>query len=239
MPKKSFSFIIPSFNEEKNLTGTIIEINKVIARQSINDYELIIVNDCSFDNTEYVANQLKKKYKNIRVVNNRSNLGFGGSYKIGVKNATKDYVIMVPGDNAHPAEGIYPILRLAGYADIIIPYITNNLEARSLFRRIISRTYTGMVNTLFSLDVPYYNGCVLHKRHLIQSITINTDSFAYQAEGLLRLLKKGHSFIVIGVDFNERDQGKSSAFNIGNIYKVIKTIIMIKVEFISMRTKNN
>ena len=222
---------MPAFNEEKNIKEAINEVLSVVKDFDIKKYEIIVVNDCSTDNTLNIIKHQSKIHDSVKVVDNKKNIGFGGSYKIGVKNAIMDFVIMIPGDNAHPGKGIAPILNLAGYADIIIPY-SKNPGTRTLARRIISKIFTSVVNILFFKNVPYYNGLVLHKTKLIQNIEIKTDSFAYQAESLVRLLNNGASFISVGVDINERDHGKSSAFKIKNVIQVIKAIILLRLELL-------
>jgi len=233
----SFSFIIPAYNEEKNINGAIDEVIGVVKKCNIKKYEIIVINDCSSDKTLQIVTARVVKNLPIKIINNLKNYGFGGSYKLGVQKAIMDYVIMIPGDNAHPGNGIIPILNLAGSADIIIPY-SKNPGTRSLARRIISFLFTFFVNLLFLNKVPYYNGLVLHKTKLIQSIEIKTNSFAYQAEGLVRLLSSGASFISVGVDINERDHGKSSAFKLKNIFFVIKAVIFLRIELFFTFLKN-
>lgn len=229
--EKSFSFIVPCFNEEKNLVFTLKEIYKVVKKCKIYDYEIIVIDDASQDSTLSVAKKIQKKYQYIKVVSNNINLGFGGSYKKGVRMSIKKFVILIPGDNAHPADGIVPIINLAGKSDIVIPYVIGR-GTRSIFRMSLSKIFTLFVNLIFSLNIPYYNGLVLHKTSIINSVVIKTNSFAYQAEGLVRLLKKGHSFLPVPVVIKERDEGKSSAFKIKNIINVFKAIIGLKLEFL-------
>ena len=88
------SIIIPVYNEEKNISILIDEID-----QSCNflaEYEIIIIDDCSDDNTINVI-KLKKK-PNLKVIKNKQN--FGQSYSIyrGVENATFDTIITLDGD---------------------------------------------------------------------------------------------------------------------------------------------
>ena len=68
------SFIIPVFNEEKNVIGTF-EALRNAAGKIPNQFELIFVDDCSTDKTKLVIYDLKKQYSFIRIVENKKNIG--------------------------------------------------------------------------------------------------------------------------------------------------------------------
>lgn len=222
-----FSFIVPCYNESPNVRGAVAEIERAALDAGLDHYEIVLVNDGSSDDTGAVISGLAAERSHVRALNNPVNLGLGGAYKQGLRHATGTYVMMVPGDNAHPAEGITPLIREQGGADIIIPYVINK-EARSWLRRLASRLFTGLVNRLFALKVPYYNGLVVHRLELLRDITIETDSFAYQAEALIRLLKRGATFKAVGVPIRERNQGKSSAFRLANVIRTLSIVLELK-----------
>ena len=218
------SFVVPAFNEQSNITDTVREIGT--AASGLSNYEIIIVNDCSSDNTGEIIDGLARSNSRVRAVHNQENLGLGGAYKIGVANATMTYVIMVPGDNNHPADGIVPILECIGKADIIIPYV-DNPQVRHWHRRLISWTFRKLLNLIFRLKVSYYNGLVVHRLALLKTITIETNGFAYQAEALVKLLRRGASYIDVGVPIAQRGDRSSRAFQIKNVKTVAMTVFRL------------
>ncbi|MBI5586787.1 MAG: glycosyltransferase family 2 protein, partial [Deltaproteobacteria bacterium] len=105
--KPSISIIVPCLNEEGNLGATIECVKDALASSvALEGYEILIFNDCSTDGTGRVAEELKKSVDGVKVIHNPKNMGFGYNYTEGVRLATKDYIIMVPGDNEIPAEAI-------------------------------------------------------------------------------------------------------------------------------------
>lgn len=223
--KSSVSIIIPAYNEEQNLAATLQEV-VTAAKGALQDYEIIIVNDASADATGMIADNLAREYGHVRVVHNKKNGGLGYSYKQGLANATKQYVTFFPGDNSFPTSSITKLFGEIGKADIIIPYHTN-LHIRPLSRQIISRLFTSLVNFMFGLHLRYYNGTVVHKTALIRSLPLATNSFAFQVEALVTLIKKGASYREIGIQIQEKKQGSSKAFKAKNVFGVLKALIVL------------
>jgi dolichol-phosphate mannosyltransferase len=223
----SISFVVPCFNEEDNVAATVDTIQEAMAKQ--NDYEVILVDDCSRDRTRQRMQALAAIAPHIRVLHNPLNLGLGGSYKRGVAVAQGDYVMMIPGDNGFPAGSIGEILRHSGRADIVIPVVTNPW-ARAWFRAVASRCFTLLLNWAFWLDIGYYNGAVLHRTGLLRTIEIKTSGFAYQAEALVKLIARGASYTHCPVQIQERAVGRSSALSLKNQIAVWKTIGHLLIE---------
>jgi dolichol-phosphate mannosyltransferase len=224
-----FSIIIPALNESFFIEKTVNQVINAIPAEK--EFEIILINDCSSDDTGTIMDNIALTKENICVIHNRVNMNLGGSYKIGVENARGIYVIMVPGDNSFSSSSINEVLEAYDEADIIIPVHKNLKEFRSYVRTVISQLFTFIINTTFRLNVSYFNGIVLHKRSNLNLINLNSNSFFYQAEAIVRLLKKGSSYVelsVITLDHNhEGSEHKSSALRLKNIYAVIKDYIVL------------
>ncbi len=219
------SFVVPALNEEANIELTVQEI-LVAAKEWFSDYEILLVNDGSTDATGAIMEKLASQNDKIQVIHNEKNLGFGGAYKRGIASARLEYVMMIPGDNGHPATSLYPVFEGIGQADIVIPYVVNP-QARTWLRRLISDGFVSLLNFLSGLRLRYYNGIVIHRTDLInKQISINTDGFAYQAEALIKLIKQGHSYVEVGTTIDERKAGGSKAFRLKNVISVLKSIIV-------------
>ncbi len=227
--RPSLSVIIPALNEEDNIEECVGEVLAAVGER-FSDYEILIFDDGSTDATGGIADDLASRDKHIRVIHNGRTMGFGYNYRTGVERAKKDYVVMFPGDNEIPSRSMKKVLDLAGTADIIIPY-TVNTRVRPPARRIVSSLFTITLNLLFGLRLRYYNGTVVHKSALIKSVPMTTDSFAYQAEILVKLIKAGRGYVQTGMYLRDREHGSSKAFRIKNIIDVFKTIgrLFVKV----------
>ena len=85
----TLSLIIPCYNEEKTLREIIEKVREL--KKSIN-LELIIVDDCSKDNSLQVANTLAEEYSEIKVLSHDVNKGKGAALRTGFINATGDFI---------------------------------------------------------------------------------------------------------------------------------------------------
>lgn len=231
---KSISIVIPAYNEEKNLADAVKTINAAV-KSVFKDYELLILDDGSSDRTGVIADNLAKKNAKIRVIHFSRNRGFGYSYRQGVSHSRKKYVMMVPGDNEILKKSIEEVLKHTGEADIIIAYILNK-EVRSITRRLISICYTNILNLLFGFNLKYYNGLVLYESSLVKKVKMTTDSFAFQAEILMRLLKNGYSYKEVPMYIKKPAEGhKTKVFKIKNLIGVASSIIRL---FFEINLKN-
>ena len=224
-PSATISVIVPAYNEEGNLPGTLEEIVPIL-EENFRDYEILLFDDKSADATGAIADRAAAANPRVRAVHNAKNMGLGYNYRTGAAMARMDYVMLVPGDNEIAGDSYRAMFRLLGQADMVVPY-TVNTEIRPPGRRFISRWYTWLINALFGRSVPYYNGPVVHKRSLIPSVEITTDGFAYQTEAVLKLLRDGRTYVPVGMVLKERRSGRSKALDPRNVARVLKTIWLL------------
>jgi len=219
---RTLSVIIPALNEEGNLGAAVSTVLAAIDDR-FTDYELLVFDDESTDQTGAIADELAGGNPHIRVIHNPRNRGFGYNYRRGVELARMDYVTMFPGDNEIPGEAIRVILDAVGSADIVAPYISTP-AVRGCSRRTISACFVMLINLLFRLRLRYYNGPCVHRRSLLLSVPMRTHGFAYMASILVRLIRSGASYVEVPMPLQARQHGRSKAFKLKNIVSVLATI---------------
>ena len=110
MNQKTVSIIIPAHNEEKSIYSTLTKIDSVMGSSKY-DYEVIVVDDGSTDNTYEEA-----KKSNATIIKNNFNMGYGASLKLGIRNSKNDTIVITD------ADGTYPIDDIPGLVDDFIEY---------------------------------------------------------------------------------------------------------------------
>ena len=211
----SITILVAALNEEECVKDTILTAIEAAKRQFVK-YEIIVFNDGSTDRTGEVAEELSRQHEHVQVMHHDRPHNRGGIYKEGISLARMQYVTMIDGTNDSSAETLAGIFGLRNKADIVVPYILN-VEDRTLLRRIISDLFTLLCNVLFQMRLRYFNDCCLCKTHLLQSIDLKTDSYAFQAETLIKLIKAGCSYVEIGRYDNRENKRSTSAFRLKNL----------------------
>ena len=226
--KPRISFIVPALNEEKNVERTVSQISAA-SEGRVADYEIVLINDGSTDRTGQIMDELARRDPRIRVFHNEQNLGLGRTYRRGVDVARFEYVMGVWGDNPMPTASLACILDHVGEADLVVSYVTNFRQVKSLPRYIGSRGYTILLNLLFNMRLNYFNGYAVHRAELLRAINITSTGFGYQAEIIVKLHKLGHSYVEVGVE-SVYETTPSAALRIKNLVTVAKTIIHLVSE---------
>tara|TARA_Y100000031_G_scaffold154738_1_gene203330 strand:+ start:19 stop:744 length:726 start_codon:yes stop_codon:yes gene_type:complete len=226
--KKSISIIIPLYNEGKGLENILSKVNNIV-NKLFDDYELLIFNDCSKDRTGEIVDKLAKKNPNIRVFHNKKNMNLGYNYRVGIKYATKKYLMFLPGPDNMTMSSIENFMTNVGDKPIVTAYIGNQ-KIRPLNRRIISWSFINMMNLLFGLHMKYYLGVAAYETKLIKSVKKSTNSFALPAEVLIRLIKKGHPYKEVPIYALEIPDNPTNAFRIKNIVGISRAILRLFFE---------
>jgi dolichol-phosphate mannosyltransferase len=222
----TISVIIPALNEERNIVEAVKEVHRAVKGRFV-DYEILLFDDGSTDRTGTLMDAIAASDGRVRVTHNSSPRNLGGVYKQGVEMARFDYVVMIPGDNENPSCAMLPAFDAIGSADIVVPYVQR--EGRPLARRWASRVYVALMNATFGLHLRYYNGTVIHRTSSVRGIRIDTDSFAYQAEALVKLLRQGKTFVEVAVELPRSPGSDSKAFRPKNVCGVLAAVLRLSV----------
>jgi len=93
------SVIVPAFNEAATIEKTLTDFLSFLSKQNY-DFEIIVVNDCSTDDTKNELADLAKEQNKIKILDNEFNLGKGASVRKGLLAAAGDYALFTDADNA-------------------------------------------------------------------------------------------------------------------------------------------
>ena len=155
--KEKISVLIPAFNEEEGIITTINETIKVL-NELENDYEVIIVDDGSKDNTyEIVSKNLSNFNGKVKIEKYCKNIGKGYAIKYGFNFVTGDYVLFLDADmDIHPNQiNIFLDLMRNNDADIVMgsKRHKNSVVGYPLSRKIYSNIYYFLIKILFGLPI--------------------------------------------------------------------------------------
>ncbi|MFQ5621765.1 MAG: glycosyltransferase family 2 protein [Paracoccaceae bacterium] len=110
----SLSVVVPAYNEEGSVRGTVEEIRQALDATPV-EYEIIVVDDGSSDNTRAEA-----AASGATVKANQVNIGYGASLKLGIRSSRYEYVAILDADGTYPARYLPGMLDMARDADMIV-----------------------------------------------------------------------------------------------------------------------
>lgn len=220
--------IIPAFNESVNIANTVKEIEKKAP-----EFDYVVINDCSKDNTLDVL-----KEKHINYINLPVNLGIGGAVQTGYKYAFEngyDVAVQVDGDGQHdPAflEKLCDAL-IDNNADMVIGsrFIENKGFQSTFMRRVGISYFTKIIHWLTSKTITDpTSGFRMANKKVIEMFANDYPRDYPEPESVVRLLKNDLKVIEIPVQMKARQGGESSIKLWDSVYYMIKVSLAIFVE---------
>jgi len=193
------SVIIPAFNEEENIKSTILETAKALKSFGVNDFEIIMVNDGSSDNTLAVTKEMLKPDRDfIKIIDYKPNRGKGYALRKGALQSIKEIVVFLDADmELHPMQikNLLNKMQESGSDVVIGSKRSKDSKVNYSFRRkIFSSTYYYFVKILFGLPLrDTQTGLKLFKARALKSILsgLGIDKYAFDLELLIALHRKG------------------------------------------------
>ena len=204
--KKKVSFVIPCYNSSQTLGSVITEIKDTMVRLDKYDYEVILVNDCSPDNTFEVITKLCEENKNICGVNLAKNFGQHGALMAGFHQVTGDILVCLDDDGQTPANEVGKLLEKIEAGDDVV-YASYAHKKHSLFRNFGSFVNEKMAQ--FLLGKPkelYVSSYFAARRFVVNEMLKYGNAYPYVIGLVLRTTKKISN---VPVNHREREIGQS------------------------------
>lgn len=228
------SIIIPAYNEGRTIHLILDKIKAVRLTENI-EKEVIIVNDCSKDNTEEAIMSYKSAYPdfNIQYYKLEKNSGKGAALRTGITKAGGDYLIIQDADLEYDPEEYNILLRpiITGFADVVYgSRFIGGKPHRILFfwHSIGNRFLTNLSNMFNNLNLTDMETCYkLFRREFIQSISLRENRFGFEPEITAKISRlKNVRIYEVGISYYGRTyaEGKKISWKDGfrAIYCILK-----------------
>lgn len=183
-----FSLILACYNEEENLAKTVEQSIKVLS-ELVGGFEIIIIDDDSWDKTFRIATHLSQKYPEVRVIKNIINLGQGISFLIGLREAKGQLVMQNGADRPFNMRDLRKILPLFPANDIVI-VARSNRRAYSFWRKLTSWGNILLRWIFFGREFDDLNFVQIYKRKVIKNIPVLSRSAAFVTQELVLSAKQ-------------------------------------------------
>lgn len=213
----SLSIFFPCYNEAANV-GTMIDQAVQVGEAYGVDYEVVVIDDGSSDDSAQLVQNRAKKNSRIRLIQHPKNMGYGAALRTGFKNVTKDLVFLTDGDNQFHLSEIDKLFSKIDSCDVVVGYRINRQD--KAYRRLNGFLWTKLTKLLFGLPTRDVDCAFkLFRKKALEGLELKSDHLMIHAEILARIKKNGFKIEEIGVSHYPRGAGKATATGFSRIFK--------------------
>ncbi len=223
---RALTVLVVAHNNSHTLLPTVDRLFRALSI-TVEDFAIVIFDDGSTDGTAAVAETAAKKYPFTKVRRNPRPMGLGYCTIQGSMEADTDFIVYVPADNTWPFRSFVDLFGNLGKAEVITSYANNLLVAMPFPKRVVSRSYSFILNLLFRKGVRYYNGLTIYPVEFLRQSPVFTHGFGFQAEALLKAIAAGYSFLEIALPVDAGNLPKARAITPANALNAAVTILRL------------
>lgn len=219
---KELSIFFPFWNEEKNIENVVKKAIPIAKRLAFN-WEIIMIDDGSSDNTSQICNKLAvEDQKHLRVISHKPNRGYGAALREGFENAKYDLVIFNDGDGQFDFSESLKFIEKIKFADIVIGYRKKRRDHP--MRRILMQLLKIWDFVFFGF---YFRdidcGFKLFRKSAIEKISpLKSEGAMITTEILTKAKKAGLRIAEVDVTHYSRLYGDQSGGNLRVIIRAIR-----------------
>ena len=230
MSKLSISIIVPIYNEEEAIISSIFR-NITVLQSFHCDFEIILVNDGSKDNSLEIIKSEFSKLPYVRILSYEENGGIGKAIRSGLDICSKEYILCVPVDSPLNNDMFGSFVSNIGKADVIVSYRRERI-GYSYRMKINSYAFHLLISKLFQMRLTDYNWIHCYHRKIFdeKKITLHANGIFILAEVLILAQRNKYTIIEIPVDQEIRLTGIATASKLSAIINTLKEMVAFAIK---------
>lgn len=219
------SIIIPVYNEELTI-GHVIDRTQRAAEQIGVPYEIIVVDDHSYDNSLQVARQ-----RSVRLFSLKQHLGKGYALRAGFLKTRGDLIVTIDSDGSHWPEELGEVLApvLKGEADLVIGsrYLNHKRVAARKLNKFGVKIFNLFIELLTSAAITdSQSGYRAMKREVLVRQKLKSGEYEIESEMLVKAAKANFRVTEVPITFEQRTYGRSGVDPVVDGVKILFSIVL-------------
>ncbi len=231
----NLSIFFPCFNDQGTIASMIVKSDLVCKRLGLSDYEIIVVDDGSADESAAIVKRVAEVLPHVRLVQHGVNRGYGAAIRTGFAQSRYDWVFYTDGDFQYDVDDLE---KLVAEASADVDWVQGYKISRHdpLHRKVIGRLYHHIVSAMFGLRVRDTDcDFRLIRKSLIDKVELQHDSGIICVEMMRKFQDAGGKVTEVPVNHYFRAYGKSQFFNIRRLWKTGIGLISLWWEVVAKR----
>jgi glycosyltransferase involved in cell wall biosynthesis len=223
----SLSLFFPAYNDAPALPRLVDEAFRQ-ASACAENFEVIVVNDASHDDTDKVLEHLRSRLgSSLRVVRHEKNRGYGGALRSGFEASGNEFVFYTDGDAQYDMADLPRLVdRMRPGIGLVNGYKISRSDA--WYRVLLGTVYLLVVRHLFWLKIRDVDcDFRLMRRSILRNVELTTDSGAICVELVREIQESGCGIVEVPVRHLPRQHGSSQFFRFKNLWRMIVDLLLL------------
>ncbi|HLF77782.1 MAG TPA: glycosyltransferase family 2 protein [Dehalococcoidia bacterium] len=230
----SVSAFFPCYNDSNTIVG-LVRMAETALKRITDDYEIIVIDDASKDNSAAVLDVLTAEMPRLRVVRHEYNRGYGGALISGFQAATKDYVFYTDGDGQYdPSELVNLAAAMLPGVDVVNGYKISRQDP--WYRQVIGSLYQHTTRRMFGFPIRDVDcDFRLFRRYVFDCLQLESSDGAICIELVRKLKDSAFRMTEIPVHHYPRAYGTSQFFKPKRIARALKGVAFWYLRLVLLR----
>ncbi len=224
MTSPSVSLCFPAYNEQETVFAVVKQAHELLAPSGI-DYEILVCNDGSSDQSGAVIDGLVGRVERLRVLHHELNLGIRATFEHLYSEASKEFVFLNSTDQQWETRILFDLLPLAANWDIVIA--SRKEKHYGVARAVVSWAFNAIPSLLFGVRTVDAGAVKLMRREIIELFPVVSRSPFSEAERLIRASRAGYRITYYPVSVAAREVGKAKGVSLGAVLEALKDVARV------------
>ena len=220
----SVSVCFPAYNEESTIRDVLQEAHELLSASEL-DYEILVCNDGSEDNTGRIIDEIARTTPRVRAIHHERNRGIRHTFEHLYAEASKEFVFLNSTDRQWETRILFDMLPFTSDYDVIIA--SRRRKHYSVVRHFVSWLFN-LVPRIFFGVATYDAGAVkLMRREVITRFPAVSQSPFNEAERLIKAARAGYRIKNFPVDTNPRTAGKARGVTWRSVTAAVADVVRV------------
>jgi glycosyltransferase involved in cell wall biosynthesis len=222
----SLTAFFPAYNDQHTIEAIVRTVADEM-RKVTNDFEVLVVDDGSKDQTGSILDALAAELSFLRVIHHERNMGYGAALITGFNNCKKELIFYTDGDGQYDVRELHNLLEhLKPNIDLVNGYKVKRADA--WYRIWIGSMYRRAMRWAFRLSIRDVDcDFRLFRRYIFDTITLESRSGVICVEMAKKFEQAGFRMVEVPVSHYPRKYGRSEFFRIRHLAYTFKGLLKI------------